>query len=345
VSQLPTLPKQPAGIPWPTAEWPRAALPAGADEGAIDAFVERTFSEPAPEDLGSTHAILVVQRGEIVLERYDADHTATSTLPSWSMAKSMLHAILGILVRDGRLDLHAAADVPAWQGADDPRRAITVEQLLRMKSGLEFVEVYDDSGHSDTLEMLFRSGREDVAGYAESRPLESVPDTWWSYSSGTSNILSAISKRVLERGGNDYLAFMRRELFDPIGMRTVSPRFDATGTWIASSFAFATARDFARFGLLYLRDGCWDGRRILPSGWVDHARTPTRHCAGQYGAHFWLAQDGSGAFSANGFLSQYIVMVPSRDLVLVRLGNTPVEKKRALLLSLAELIRAFPEAG
>jgi len=343
VNRLQPLPKQPEGVTWPTGEWPRAALPAGSDVVAIEAFLERTFGDPTPIDLGATHAILVVQGGEIVLERYDDDHDATKTLPSWSMAKSMLHAILGILVREGRLGIHALADVPAWQQPGDSRQEITIDQLLRMKSGLEFVEVYDDSGHSDTIEMLFRSGRSDVAGYAEGLPLETVPDTWWSYSSGTSNILSAISQRALGLRGDDYLTFMRRELFDRIGMKSVLPRFDDAGTWIASSFAFATARDFARFGLLYLRDGCWEEQRILPEGWVDYARTPTTHCEGQYGAHFWLAQDGTGTFSANGFLSQYIVMVPSRDLVLVRLGNTSAEKKGALLLSLADLIRSFPE--
>jgi CubicO group peptidase (beta-lactamase class C family) len=233
--------------------------------------------------------------------------------------------------------------VPAWQQPGDPRREITVDQLLHMKSGLSFTEVYDDTGQSDTLEMLFGSGRSDVAGYAERQPMETLPDTWWSYSSGTSNILSAIGQRALGLRGDDYLAFLRRELFDRIGMRAVTPRFDDSGTWIASSYAFATAQDFARFGLLYLRDGCWNGERILPKGWVDHARTPTGHCESQYGAHFWLAQDGSGNFSANGFLSQYILMAPSRDLILVRLGSSPTEKKRALLLSLADLIRAFPE--
>jgi CubicO group peptidase (beta-lactamase class C family) len=345
VPPLPPLPQQPAHVPWPTREWPEAKLPDDADRAAVDAFLSRTFSDPAPDDLGETHAILVVQGGEIVLERYDAANDAASTLPSWSMAKSMLHALLGVLVRDGRLDIEVPANVPAWQQPDDPRRDITVDQLLRMKSGLEFVEVYEEGGHSDTIEMLFRSGKDDVAGYAEQLPLIHSPDSFWSYSSGTSNILGAISQRQIGLRGDDYLDWMRRELFERIGMGSALPRFDASGSWIASSYVFATARDFARFGLLYLRDGCWDGERILPEGWVDYARTPTTHCEEQYGAHFWLAQDGSGAFSANGFLSQYIVMIPSRDLVLVRLGNSPIEKKRALLLSLAELIRAFPERG
>jgi len=137
-------------------------------------------------------------------------------------------------------------------------------------------------------------------------------------------------------------AFLRRELFDRIGMRSAQPRFDAAGTWIASSYLDATARDFARLGLLYLRDGAWSGERVLPEGWVDYARSPTPASSGAYGAHFWLAQDGSATFSANGFLGQYTVIAPERDAVVVRLGNTPHERKRELLLALRELLLCLP---
>jgi len=341
-ADAPRLPAQPPGTPWPTEAWPEGELPAGGDRAAAENAFSRFFDVAEEAHLGVTHALLVVRGGRIVQERYGSEHDADTTLPSWSMAKSLLCAWVGILVGEGRLRLDAPAPVAAWQGADDPRRAITLDQLLRMSSGLAFAEIYDDSGFSDTIEMLFRSGRDDVAAYAAAKPLEAAPDTLWSYSSGTSNIVSRITHEAVDLDGEPYLARLRRALFDRIGMKSVLPRLDARGTWIASSFAFATARDFARFGLLCLRDGCWDGERILPAGWIDYARTPTAHSGGEYGAHFWLAQDGSGIFSANGFRSQYTIMVPDRDLVVVRLGDSEVTQKRALLLALSQLVRAYP---
>jgi CubicO group peptidase (beta-lactamase class C family) len=317
----------------------------GTDSAAVESDVARLLADPGSKDvaaLGTTHALLVVAGGRIVVERYGPGIDATTTLPSWSMAKSLLHAVIGVLVGEGRIDVSQRADVPAWRGDGDPRGEISVDQLLRMSSGLSFVEVYDDELYSDTIEMLFKSGRADTAGFAADKPLVARPGKAWLYSSGTSNILADVTHRVTGLRGDDYRAFLGAALFDRIGMKSVKPLFDASGTWIASSFAFATAQDFARFGLLYLRDGCWAGERILPPGWVDHARTPTAHSDGQYGAHFWLAQDGSGIFSANGFRSQYIVVVPERDLVIVRLGDSEIDQKRELLLALSRLVRAFP---
>lgn len=344
-SDRPPLPGQPDGTPWPTEAWPVDEPGADVDRAAADAAHARFFDPAGEKKLGVTHALLVVHRGRLVQERYGPTHDDTSTLPSWSMAKSMLQTLIGTLVRDGRLSIDDAAPVPEWQHGDDPRRAITIDQLLRMSSGLAFAEVYDDSGFSDTIEMLFRGGKPDVAGYAASRPLTAPPGSVWSYSSGTTNILSRITHEALGLFGDDFVAHLRRALLDRIGMTSVKPLLDERGTWIASSFAFSTARDFARFGLFCLRDGTWEGERILPEGWIDYARTPTAHSDGQYGAHFWLAQDGSGTFSANGFRSQYIVMVPERDLVVVRLGDSETDQKVDLLPALADLVRAYPLLG
>ena len=137
---------------------------------------------------------------------------------------------------------------------------------------------------------------------------------------------------------------MRRRLFEPLGMKTAKPRFDAAGTFIGSSYVFATARDFARFGLLYLRDGIWEDRRLLPEGWVDHARRVTPASAGEYGAHWWLALDGSGIFSANGFNGQYVIVVPTRDLVVVRLGISNDAQRVQVIRDLKEAIECFPLA-
>jgi CubicO group peptidase (beta-lactamase class C family) len=337
------LPTQPAGVPWPTRSWPEGAPDPDVRADRLAGVLERAVSDAPPADVGPTHALLVVHRGRLVAERYDAEHDRDSRLPSWSMAKSVLHALVGVLVGQGRLDPHALARVPWWP-AGDPRGAITLDQLLRMSSGLRFEEEYTDPRTSNTIQMLFGEGRKDVAAFAAGFPLDHPPDRVWSYSSGTSNIVSGIVGRTVGGGEPGMRAFMQRELFDRIGMASADPRFDESGTWIGSSFLFATARDFARFGLLCLRDGVWERSRLLPEGWIDYGRTPTPGSAGEYGAHFWLAQDGSGIFSANGFRGQYTLMVPSRDLVVVRLGTSMPEQKRGTYLLLKELVEAFPGA-
>ena len=304
----------------------------------------RAFSQP-PE-LGETLAIVVVQGGEVVAEQYGPETGPDTTLISWSMAKSITQAFVGLLVRDGRLDVAAPAAVPRWQGADDPRASITLDQLLHMRSGLAFVEDYVDDQVSDVIEMLFGTGADDVAAYAESRPLVHEPGAVWSYSSGTTNIVSALAGRVVGGGEGGMRAYLARELFAPIGMTSAIPRFDAAGTFVGSSYLYATARDFARFGELYLHDGVWNGSRILPEGWVDYARTMTSPPAPPdephgYGAHWWLWDDDFGTFGAHGYEGQYTLVVPPLDLVVVRLGTSPVELQPAVKADLHRLIESY----
>ncbi len=325
---LPRLPSQPADTPWPTDAWPNAEPQTQTDQAELARLLDHAFSNP--DDLGKTSAFLAVQGGKIVSERYNEGFGPDETYHSWSMAKSMTHALIGIAMGDGRLDIHAPAQVPEWQGQDDPRAAITVEHLLRMISGLQFTEDYEDSGISHTIEMLFGSGKDDVAHFAAAMPLEHPIGSFWSYSSGTTNILCRLLADTLGVDQAGFEAFLRRRLLDPIGMRSAIPKFDAAGTFIGSSFCFCTARDFARFGLLYLRDGVWDGSRILPEGWVDHARTPTPNVPPEepmgYGGQWWLNLAGPGSFSANGYDGQYIVIVPEKDLILVRHGMSEARK-------------------
>ncbi len=342
-SPRPPLPAQRPDMPWPTEAWPGGAPDPDVDAVRLAAALDRVFAVPAPAGIGETHAVVVVHRGRLVAERYAPPHGPDTTLPSWSMAKSVLHALVGLRVGRGALDLHAPSDVPQWSGPGDPRGAITLDQLLRMVSGLAFEEEYEDPQRSSTIRMLFGEGKQDMAAFAASQPPEHAPGESWSYSSGTSNIVSGIVGRSVGGGREGMLDFMRRELLDRIGMRSAIPRFDAAGTWIGSSFLFDTARDFARFGLLYLRDGVWEGERILPEGWVDYARTPTRASGGEYGAHFWLALDGSGTFSANGYRNQYTVISPERDAVIVRLGHSLPEQKGGVLRFLADVLGAFPD--
>ena len=338
------LPPQPENIDWPTAQWPQAAGSDNHDTAAFTALLDLAFADDAPEALGETHAFLAVQSGQIVAERYWRDHTETDTYPSWSKAKSITHALIGILVRAGKIDIHAPADVPEWQGADDPRREITLDQLLRMSSGLKFAEDYVDAGVSDVIEMLFGAGADDVAAHAANFPLEHTPNSHWSYSSGTTNIVARCAARALAEHGEAFRAFMFRELFTPLGMTSPLPKFDAAGTFIGSSFCYCTARDFARFGLLYMRDGIWNGQRILPEGWVDYARSPTPTPPDEpldYGAHWWLGLCGPGSFSANGYQGQFTVLIPSHDLILVRHGNSTIEQCDEVRVWLGQIADCF----
>jgi CubicO group peptidase (beta-lactamase class C family) len=343
---LAPLPRQPAGTPWPTRDWPTGALPTTADAGAIEAMLAHAFADPAPADIGETHALVIVHAGRLVLERYGRDFGPEETYPSWSMAKSITHALVGLAGGDRGLDIHAPADVPEWRGPGDPRGAITLDHLLRMSSGLAFIEEYVPGEPSDVIEMLFGKGADDVAAFAAAFPLAHPPGTHFAYSSGTTNIVSACLARAIGAHGPNFEAFMRARLFAPLGMASPKPRFDKAGTFIGSSFCFASARDFARFGLLYLRGGIWEGRPLLPAGWVDYARTPTWQQSGgdadgPYGAHWWLDIAGAGTFSANGYDGQYIVLCPDRDLIIVRHGATPLALKDNLKVWMEALAGAF----
>lgn len=343
---LPPLPAQPADTPWPTREWPLGDIPASADHGHIAAALDHAFADTTPADLGDTHALVIIHRGRLVLERYAPDFGPDVTNPSWSMAKSITHALVGLAVLDGRLDIYAPADVPQWRTPGDPRAAITLDQLLRMSSGLAFLEKYIPGEPSDVIEMLFGAGKADMAAFAAGFPLAHSPGTFCDYSSGTTNIICGVLARALDRRGEDFAAFMRERLFEPLGMTSADPKFDGAGAFIGSSFCFATTRDFARFGLLYLRDGIWEGRRLLPRGWVDYARTPTwlqpgADIEGGYGAHWWLDHAGPGSFSANGHQSQYIFVVPQKDLILARNGATPSANEGNVKAWLRALGEAF----
>ena len=322
------LPAQPTGVPWPVDEWPQDALP---HRSAVEPLIDEMFGGGP---FGVTYAVVVVQRGRLVFERYagELEHwdrpnervDASTRLLSWSMAKSMLHAVVGLLVGDGRLSVSDRADVPEWSAPGDPRGAIRLDDLLAMRDGLDFTEDYVDAGVSDVIEMLFGAGQDDVAHFAADRPLIAEPGTRFNYSSGTSNIVSGIVRRSLG-GRAAYEQFLQERLFGRLSMGSAIPTFDGAGTWIGSSYVHATARDYARFGLLYLRDGVWNGRRVLPDGWVDYGRA-VRSVDDKdgrlYGSHWWAFGDEHGTFWASGYDGQQIVVCPALDLIVVRLGKT-----------------------
>jgi CubicO group peptidase (beta-lactamase class C family) len=298
----------------------------------VDAALEAAFDPDGP--LGETHAVVIVHRGTIVAERYGGSLasfvgpptvvTETTPLLSWSMAKTMLAILVGTLVDEGRLDLDAPAAVPEWQAADDERAAITLRDLLAMRDGLDFHEDYVLDAPSDVVAMLFGEGAEDMAHFAASHPLAAAPGSRYNYSSGTSNIVSRLVGEVL--GGE---AGMRRaldeRLFGPLGMRSAVPTFDPAGTFVASSYVHATARDFAKFGLLLCRGGIADGQRLVSEAWIDQLRTPLSFDEEDrrlYSLHTWVAGDHLGTFWCNGYEGQRIVACPPLDLVIVRLGRT-----------------------
>lgn len=340
-SPLTPLPAQPASTPWPTVEWPEVTLPA---DHPVHTVIQRGYAPEALEPIGEHQALVVVHRGRLVFERYGEGFGPDVTTRSWSMAKSITQALAGFAVMDGKLDIHAPAAVPEWREAGDPRAAITPDQLLRMASGLRWAEVYLPDQPSDVIPMLFGEGQADTASFAASFPLAHTPGTEFYYSSGTTNIVSRLVADAIGAGGEAFHAFMRERLFAPLGMTSADPRFDAAGTFIGSSYCFCTPRDFAKFGLFYLRGGVWDEQRLLPAGWIDYARTQwgTDPEGGPHGAHWWADLVGPGSFSANGFEGQFIVCCPVRDLVIVRNGVTP-GPKTALKAWLRDIADAFPQ--
>jgi CubicO group peptidase (beta-lactamase class C family) len=342
------LPAQPAGVPWPTHEWPVGPVPAGVELGPL---MDAAFDPAGP--LAETYAVVVVHRGRLVYERYDGrlprlegpgrQVTAGTPLLSWSMAKSMLHAVVGVLVGDGRLEVDGPAAVPLWQVPDDPRGCISLQQLLEMRDGLAFVEDYEDADRSDVIAMLFGAGQPDMAAFAADRDLAAEPGRRFNYSSGTSNIVSGIVARTVGPG-QGYRTFLDERLFGPIGMSSAQVTLDGAGTWVASSYVHATARDYAKFGLLYLRDGMWDGTRLLPEGWVDHgrrARSDDPDGEDFHGRHWWTGADPTGRFWAAGHDGQYVDIAPALDLVIVRMGRTPADRVPELRSWRAALAAAF----
>ncbi len=348
---LHALPAQPAGVPWPTKDWPTAEVALPLETRRL---VDLAF-DPASE-VGQSQALLIVQGGRLVYRRYAGSIeyfdrppdpvTSDTRLLAWSLAKSVLHAIVGVLVGDHRLELDAPALAPQWGSDGDPRRAITLAHLLEMRDGLDFAEEYEDFEKSDVLQMLFGSGKDDVAAFAADRPLAAPPGERFYYSSGTSNVISGLVARTVGPG-EPYRRLLEDRLFGPLGMASADPGLDEAGTWVASSLLHATAEDYARFGLLYLRGGVWEDSPLLPPGWIDYGRRPRSVDPEEghiHGAHWWVEPDGLGTFRAAGYEGQMILLVPDLDAVIVRLGKTPpslkqelVRWRRALVPALAPL--------
>lgn len=310
-------PDQPDGVPWPTDEWPVGRMPEGVDVAALQDVLATAFAPDAGID-----AVVAVQGGRLVLERYRDGWDPDAPHVSWSMAKSITQAMLGILVAEGRVDPWAAAPVPEWSNPDDPRNAITIDQMLHMRSGLEWQEEY--AGESDVTTMLFGDGRADRGAYAASKLLAHEPGAVWYYSTGTSMMLARVIADQVGYGteGTDWA---QQALFGPLGITSVDHDLDGIGVMSGGSHIDMTAEDFARFGYLYLRGGEWDGTQIVPEAWVDYGRLPMGNdeASFDYGAHWWVmgsADRTPTSFAALGFGGQSITVVPEYDLVVVVLA-------------------------
>ena len=294
----------------------------------LKAALDHAFEEPATPPFRRTKAVVVVHGGVVIAERY-ADGVGVDTpLLGFSMTKSVINALIGILTQQGLVTPSFPAPIPEWRAATDPRREIEVEHLMRMTTGLALDET--NSGFDPSSQMVYLHG--DMAGFAAKAALIAPPGTRWAYSSATTQLLARIIRDSVG-GPEQTLAFAWRELFNPLGMRNVTLEFDASGTLQGTAYMLASARDWARFGLLYLNDGLIGGKRVLHADWVDLSAAATLDT--DYGAGFWTNRSEHAnakarvklgiprdAFFASGDLGQRVIIVPSHNLVIVRLGDS-----------------------
>lgn len=346
---------------------PAAAQSAGVTASALPGSAQKAadalFGEGPAEGLeavGQTRALLILKDGQPIYERYAEGFGPDTKLISWSMSKSVTSVLTGLMIADGKLALDEPAPVPLWQHPGDPRGRITLRHLLHMASGIKHVENGEPVYDSDTVRMLFGSGAEDMARYAELQPGVAKPDEVYNYSSATSVILSDILTRALTDSNDPatrrqgMLDYVRGRLSEPLGMTSLTPEFDAKGTMIGGSFMHATARDYAKFGEFLRHRGTINGQRLLPESWIDFMLSSSP-ADGGYGGHIWLNKarpKGAGAalwpgegpsdlFACLGHQGQFIIVSPSQDLTIVRLGVSNDEQMDSVRLALRDLTNAL----
>ncbi|MDP2282950.1 MAG: serine hydrolase [Pseudohongiella sp.] len=323
-----------AAAPWPLGN--QVDIPAqieGVDLAAINAAVDQAFDDMEPGQNIDTRAVLVIHKGQIIAEKYAEPFNADMPQLGWSMTKTVTAALTGMLAGDGLVHVDSPAGIPEWQALGDQRRFITLTHLLQMSSGLEYSEVYTAGSMSDVILMLYTTG--DTAAYTLNKPLAQQPGTAFYYSSGTTNIISRINRKLFTNH-QSYFNFPQERLFSKLGMHSAVMETDASGTFVGSSYMYATPRDWAKIGLLYLQNGVWNGEQVLPEGWVAYSLTPAESTSqGNYGAQIWLnagspvnpddrpmPQFPANMFYLSGFEGQNIVMLPDQELIVLRMGVT-----------------------
>jgi CubicO group peptidase (beta-lactamase class C family) len=334
---------------------------ASVSKAKLAATIAPFFEDPA---FSETRALVIMHGGRVVAERYAPGYGPDTRLISWSMAKSVTATLVGLMIADGRLALDEPAPVPEWQSPGDARAKITLRHLLHMASGLDHTEsaegdvaIYD----ADTPRMLFLDGRENVARYAETRPLEAKPGEKFEYSTPTTHILVDIMTRSLTDSKDPQvrrdamLEYARGRLFEPLGMTSAFPEFDRSGTMLGGSVIHATARDWAKFGEFLRNNGSVRSAQLLPTSWIRFMRTPSM-TDNSYGGHIWLNRKRNSGrdqvlfpdkgpndiFSALGHLGQFVLVSPKNKLTIVRLGKTQDDQLKPIDTQLAKLVALFP---
>jgi CubicO group peptidase (beta-lactamase class C family) len=323
--------RQLACVPWPTHGWPTGPLPAGVDPATVRAAADKMVGP------GRADSVIVIHGGRLVYEKYAPGITADSIEPSASVSKSFTSTVIGLLVDQKALELDARAPIPEWSAPSDPRHAITLRNLLNMSSGLLWNEDYSLPPDSDIRQLVLAG---DEAGYVINKPLANPPGTVWNYSTGDTTVLGRIIADTAGVSGDAYLAYLHRVLFDPLGIDHVEPGFDAVGHWRAGWQTNTTTRNFAKLGLLYLRNGMWENEQFLSRTWVKFVRTPS--VMRFYGGQFWLQPDGS--FEMIGLFGQRVHMIPRRDLV-IAVNNDQDHRDGAMLKAFKHAARPSCRAG
>ena len=313
------------------------------------------------QGVGETRAAMVMHGGEIVAERYADGYDAGTRFISWSMAKTVTAVMIGMLVADGALELDEPAPVPNWQRPGDARAEITLRDLMQMRSGLDHTEAGDPPYESSEVRMLFLDQRDDMAKFAEEQPLEAEPGEKFEYSSNTTVILADIAADVLTDNSTDpetrrkaVDTYLRTRLFEPLGMTSMVPEYDAAGTLTGGSAIHGTLRDWARFGEFLRNHGSYRGTQLVPRQWIDFMLEPSPP-APFYGGQIWLNTQASdpqnslypidkpkGIFAAIGHMGQYIVVSPKQKLTIVRLGHSDSDERRALLRQINDVVELYP---
>lgn len=340
-----------------------AALAAVSDDpGAPTEQLARAIDDlfADEERLGDTRALVVMHEGEVAAERYGPSYGPDTRFVSWSMAKTITAVMIGMLVADGRLNLDETPPIPRWQRPGDPRSDITLRQLLQMRSGLRHTEAGDPPYESSEVRMLFLDGRDDMAEWAESQPLEAEPGRSFEYSSNTTVILADIAARVLTRSDDPDVrreavdSYLHARLFDPLGMESMVPEYDASGTLIGGSLIHGNARDWAKFGEFLRHGGSRRGAQLVPRNWIDFMTEPSPRSP-HYGAQTWLNRATGESehplfpnrapesmFAAIGHMGQYVLVSPEQRLTLVRLGHSDASQRPPMLQELADIMELYP---
>jgi CubicO group peptidase (beta-lactamase class C family) len=335
-------------------EWPLGLAAIATNEltsrqKSISHIVEDHFHLSKQDPDLRTKALLVIHKGKLIAEHYAEGVDLSTPLLSWSMAKSITNLQVGLLVKQGQLSLHNPVDVPGWD--NEKYQHINLDNLLTMTSGLEFDETYGIGGDA----ALMLSVVPDVDVFARSKPVIHPAGEHWYYSSGTTNIISGVIRRSFGVDSQGYLNFTYDNLFKPLGIDSAVLEMDSAGNFIGSSYMYASARDWAKIGQMLLQNGSWNGETILPSNWIEYSKIPTpANTSNRYGAHFWLNRNPKNAnqkrfwpeipedaFYMSGFQGQRVVMIPSKQLVFVRLGYTTPKYSTKLDVLMKNVITAL----